>query len=173
MKDIGPYTAVYAGMAFAWSEGKNTGNAVIQQVYAARDMGTRGVMLFHGAAFTPELLDALRQQPFKHAAGLPPTAPLLRSHFSNTSTSYSLSSGILAPPEGRGEVGFVVIQTACDLHRVEMLHVEPESGLGRCQRSGIVGVNLAGEAGADIDNAKRFAPPRGFFRISGRRQQGQ
>jgi len=75
MRDIGPYTSVYAGIAFAWSESKNTVNELIQPVYAAREMGTGDVMLFHGTAFTPELLDALRQKPFQHAAVLPPTAP--------------------------------------------------------------------------------------------------
>ncbi len=70
LKDIGNYTAVYAGIAFDWSEGKNTVNEVVSQVYAAREMGAPGVMIFHGAAFTPELLQALRTGPFAKAVSL-------------------------------------------------------------------------------------------------------
>ena len=70
MKDVGPYTAVYAGIAFDWSTGKNTVKEVIQQVYAARELGAPGVMLFHGASFTPELYDALRQGPFQKPSKL-------------------------------------------------------------------------------------------------------
>jgi uncharacterized lipoprotein YddW (UPF0748 family) len=68
VKDIGPYTAVHAGIAFDWSTGKNTVAEVIRQVYAAREAGAKGVMLFHGGSFTAELYDALRQGPFRSVA---------------------------------------------------------------------------------------------------------
>ena len=70
IKDIGLYTAVYAGIAFAWSTGKNTVEEVVRQVYAAREMGAPGVMLFHGAGFTPELYAALKNGPFERPSAL-------------------------------------------------------------------------------------------------------
>lgn len=70
LKDIGPYTSVYAGIAFDWSTGKNTVKEVVSQVYAAQELGAPGVMIFHGAAFTPELLQALRTGPFQKTASL-------------------------------------------------------------------------------------------------------
>ena len=70
LKDIGPYTDVYAGIAFDWSEGKNTVAEVVSQIQAAREMGAPGVMLFHGAAFTPEFYSALKSGPFKTSSHL-------------------------------------------------------------------------------------------------------
>ncbi len=70
LKDIGPYTNVYAGIAFEWSEGRNTVAEVVKQVYAAQEMGAPGVMLFSGGAFTPELYAALKTGPFKKPSTL-------------------------------------------------------------------------------------------------------
>jgi uncharacterized lipoprotein YddW (UPF0748 family) len=70
LKDIGPYTDVYGGIAFDWSTGKNSLGEVVKQVYAARELGAPGVMLFHGAAFTPELYSALKSGPFQKASPL-------------------------------------------------------------------------------------------------------
>lgn len=70
LKDIGPYTNVYAGIAFDWSEGKNTAAEVVRQIDAARDLGAPGVMLFHGRSFTPELYSALSSGPFRSPARL-------------------------------------------------------------------------------------------------------
>jgi uncharacterized lipoprotein YddW (UPF0748 family) len=65
MRDIGADCPVYAGLGFLWSTGKNTVAEILRQIEASRQLGVTGFALFHGGAFTPELLDALRAGPFR------------------------------------------------------------------------------------------------------------
>ncbi len=68
VRDVGANCPVYAGLGFLWSSGQNTVAEILRQIEAARDLGAAGVALFHGGAFTPELLDALRTGPFRAPA---------------------------------------------------------------------------------------------------------
>ena len=68
MDDIGRYCPVYAGMALDSSSGKNTIEQIVLQIEAAREMGAPGVALFHGAAFTDQHLQILKDGPFKRPA---------------------------------------------------------------------------------------------------------
>ncbi len=67
LDDIGAACPVHAGIALAWSGGKNDIGTVLRQIDLARDMGSQGIVLFHGAAFSDDDLKALRQGPFRNA----------------------------------------------------------------------------------------------------------
>lgn len=62
--DLGSACAVQAGLALAWSEGKNDIATVMRQIDAAREIGAKGILLFHGAAFTDADLKQLQKGPF-------------------------------------------------------------------------------------------------------------
>lgn len=64
MADIGANCPIYAGLAIDWSEGKNTLPEFVSQITAAQRMGAPGIALFHYAAFTDEVLAALKKGPF-------------------------------------------------------------------------------------------------------------
>lgn len=68
LDDIGRSCPVYAGMALDSSSGKITIDQIVLQIEAARDLGAPGVALFHGAAFTDEHLQVLKNGPFKKPA---------------------------------------------------------------------------------------------------------
>lgn len=68
MDDIGRYCPVYAGMALDSSSGKNTIEQIVLQIEVSREMGAPGVALFHGAAFTDQHLQILKDGPFKRPA---------------------------------------------------------------------------------------------------------
>lgn len=68
LSDIGEFCPVIAGIALDSSSGKSNINNVVQQIEASRDLGAPGVLLFHGAAFTDENLQALKAGPFKKPA---------------------------------------------------------------------------------------------------------
>ena len=63
--DIGRACAVQAGIALAWSTGKNDLGMLIRQIDAARELGAKGVLLFHGAAFSDDDLKQLAKGPFR------------------------------------------------------------------------------------------------------------
>lgn len=65
IEDIGHGCAVQAGLALAWSEGKNTIEMLVRQIDAARELGAKGILLFHGAAFSDDDLKALAKGPFR------------------------------------------------------------------------------------------------------------
>jgi uncharacterized lipoprotein YddW (UPF0748 family) len=66
IKDLAPLCPVYAGIAFKWSGGAIPVGEVLRHVTAARNLGARGIDLFHGGALTPELYYALRTGPFSN-----------------------------------------------------------------------------------------------------------
>jgi len=63
--DLGRACPVQAGIALVWSEGKNDIGMVIRQMDAARELGAKGILLFHGAAFSDADLAQLRKGPFR------------------------------------------------------------------------------------------------------------
>jgi uncharacterized lipoprotein YddW (UPF0748 family) len=63
--DLGRACAIQAGIALAWSEGKNDIEMVIRQIDAAREIGSKGILLFHGAAFSDDDLKKLAKGPFR------------------------------------------------------------------------------------------------------------
>ncbi len=71
ISDIGQDCAVFIGIAAEWSGGKNTVETVLKQIEIARQLGAKGIVLFHGKALTDEYLTALKARPFKGKAALP------------------------------------------------------------------------------------------------------
>lgn len=69
--DLAPQCAVYGGIAFAWSGGKNTVDEVMRQIEVSREVGAPGVCLFYAGSFTPEFYQSIRKGPFRNAAKLP------------------------------------------------------------------------------------------------------
>jgi uncharacterized lipoprotein YddW (UPF0748 family) len=66
IRDIGADCPVYAGLGFTFGDGvQNSVAEVLRQIDVARELGAAGFALFHGSAFTGELLDALRTGPFR------------------------------------------------------------------------------------------------------------
>jgi uncharacterized lipoprotein YddW (UPF0748 family) len=68
LDDIGESCPVVAGISIDSTSGKSNISNVIAQIVASRDLGAQGVSLFHGAAFTDDHLQALKDGPFKRSA---------------------------------------------------------------------------------------------------------
>ncbi len=71
VKDLKSDCEVYAVIAFAWSGGRNTVDAIVGQIEETRRLGVRGIGLFSAGSCTDELYERLRTGPFRHPAKLP------------------------------------------------------------------------------------------------------
>ncbi|HKF49242.1 MAG TPA: family 10 glycosylhydrolase [Terracidiphilus sp.] len=77
IKDLSPDCPVFAGVGFRW-DGKmqNTVPVTMDQINVARELGAKGVILFYGDLFTPDLLSALASGPFHSPAKMPSAKPV-------------------------------------------------------------------------------------------------
>jgi uncharacterized lipoprotein YddW (UPF0748 family) len=62
--DLREQCPVLIGIGVNWSSGANDAATVVRQVELARQAGAQGVVLYHAAAFSDELLEALKAGPF-------------------------------------------------------------------------------------------------------------
>ncbi len=70
ISDLGQDCAVFIGIAAEWGGGKNPVETVLKEIEVARQLGAKGIVLFHGKALTDEYLAALKAGPFKEPAVL-------------------------------------------------------------------------------------------------------